>query len=248
MDIIPHVAQPEFIHQGRTDRVGPTYGNALVQRAGIACVVAEVGAASLQAECARGLLGIGGIAVTAENRVFRVQVVIPAGVPQVAGNRDVAAGIVVIGVGGPARQSRRVRQGPKSHDRKGLRAQTGLGDHIAGEHLAADAGIQVAGGRIVDLVVRAGSQPIAQVPGAGLCVGHRRENRPPQRLAVQLRIGEEEQLILDDPAANRSAKLVLPVNRVRVGKGVPGKVLKAWGIRLQVFKKIPMEIVGAGFG
>src|ERR1022692_5122722 len=57
-----------------------------------------------------------------------------------------------------------------------------------------------------------------------------------------------EQLILDYSAANRSAELVLPVHWVGVRKEVSGKVLKAWGIHLQIFKDVPVEVVGPGFG
>src|SRR5579864_7762164 len=55
-DVIPHVSQPEFIDQGRIDRVGPTYRKALVPGFGTPRIVAEPGAAGLQAESSRRLL------------------------------------------------------------------------------------------------------------------------------------------------------------------------------------------------
>ena len=57
---------------------------------------------------------------------------------------------------------------------------------------------RIAGGRIVDLIVRAGGQPVAQIAGALLGRGHGCDDRAALRLPVQLRIAEEEELVLDD--------------------------------------------------
>src|SRR6202167_3059212 len=95
---------------------------------------------------------------------------------------------------------------------------------------------------------RSGGQPIAQIAGAVLGGGYGGVQGSTQRLAVQLRIAEEEELVFDYSAANRSAKLIRPVYRVAVGKGVSGEVREPRGVHLQVLKRIPMEIVGAGFG
>ena len=102
--VIAHAAEAELVDQCGADGVRPADGNALVERLRVAGVVSKVRAARDFAEGAGRLLGVGGVAIPAENGVLFVEVVIFASVPLVAGDGDIAVDRIVVLV--TARQQR----------------------------------------------------------------------------------------------------------------------------------------------
>src|SRR5581483_2920273 len=98
VDVIPHVAEAEFVDQTGIGSMCPARRNALVsgvRTAGIVCV-AKCLAAGCIAENAGRLLCELSIAVTAENGVLLVNVIIPASIPLIAIDSQVAAIFVVV--------------------------------------------------------------------------------------------------------------------------------------------------------
>src|SRR6185312_2527077 len=95
-NVIPHPAETELVDERGARGKCPTERQALVQSLGISRVVAECGSARHQTEGSRRLLGEGGITIPAEKRMLLIQVVIPARVPLISGDRHGAVHGVVV--------------------------------------------------------------------------------------------------------------------------------------------------------
>src|SRR5579875_2886420 len=78
-------------------------------------------------------------------------------------------------------------------------------------------------------------QPVAQIPGPVLRRRYVRQHRAARMIAAQLRVAEEEQFVLDNAPADRTAELAL----VRGGRIDPRRQ------RRVVRKRVEAEIVEA---
>jgi hypothetical protein len=68
-------------------------------------------------------------------------------------------------------------------------------------------------------------------------------------LPVPLGISEEEQLVLDDPAAARAAELILAVSRRgQSHEGIGAEGGKSRRVELQILEDVAVELIGSALG
>src|SRR5450432_2701621 len=183
------------------------------------------------------------VAVAAEDRRVLVQEVVFAGIPFIGIERSAArSGIVIkwiVAIG--------VREGKIREDLSSLSADAIRRNPIAGELRASQTGDGIACRRIVDCVLGTGGEISAEIAPTGGGGGNRGENGPAEALTDQLRIGEEEELVLNDFAADGAAELVEAKGgrAVRLGEGIAAKIGETSRAIAEVIEGRSVKLVGS---